>query len=54
MKSNCNKMTAYNLAAVFSPTLMRAPCEDLSLVKDLPLQRHFVELLILKHAILFD
>ena len=47
-------MTAYNLAVVFAPTLMRSPSEDLSLIKDLPLQRHFVELLILKHDDLFN
>ena len=46
-------MSAYNLSVVFAPTLMRPPSEELSLVKDIPLQRHFVEILILKHEILF-
>lgn len=47
-------MTAYNLSVVFAPTLMRSPSEDMSLVKDITLQRHFVEMLILKHNILFN
>ena len=46
-------MTAYNLAVVFAPTLMRSPTEELSLVKDLPMQKHFVEYIICKHDILF-
>lgn len=53
-KSSINKMTAYNLSVVFAPTLMRSPSEDLSLVKDITLQRHFVEMLILKHNVLFN
>ena len=52
--SSVNKMTAYNLSVVFAPTLMRSPSEDMSLVKDIPLQRHFVEMLILKHSVLFS
>ena len=48
-----NKMTAYNLAVVFAPTLMRSPTEEVTLVKDLPMQKHFVEYVIRKHDILF-
>jgi len=48
-----NKMTAYNLAVVFSPTLMRSPSEDISLMKDILVQKNFVEYIIRKHDILF-
>lgn len=54
LKSGVNKMTAHNLSVVFAPTLMRSPSEDMSLVNDIPLQRHFLEILILKHSDLFD
>jgi hypothetical protein len=53
-KSSINKMTAYNLSVVFAPTLMRSPSDDMSLVRDITLQRHFVEMLIMKHSILFN
>ncbi len=48
-------MTALNLAVVFAPTLMRSPSEveDHSLLKDLPLQKTFVEYLISYHDTLF-
>ena len=46
-------MTAYNLAVVFSPTLMRSPSEDISLMKDFSVQKNFVEYIIRKHDILF-
>ena len=46
-------MTAYNLAVVFSPTLMRSPSEDISLMKDILAQKNFVEYIIRKHDILF-
>ena len=46
-------MTTYNLAVVFAPTLMRSPTEEVTLVKDLPMQKHFVEYVIRKHDILF-
>jgi len=46
-------MTAYNLAVVFSPTLMRSPSEDISLMKDILVQKNFVEYIIRKHDILF-
>ncbi len=49
-----NKMTAYNLAVVFAPTLMRSPANELALIKDFPLQRQFIEYVILYHHKLFD
>jgi hypothetical protein len=52
-KSSINKMSAYNLSVVFAPTLMRPPSEDLSLVNDIPLQRHFIDMLIVNHKLLF-
>ena len=52
--SSENKMSARNLAVVFAPTLMRAPSEDKILVQDLPIQKYFVECMILKHNVLFQ
>ena len=52
--SSDNKMSARNLAVVFAPTLMRAPSEDKILVQDLPIQKYFVECVILKHDLLFQ
>ncbi len=46
-------MTAENLAVVFAPTLMKSPHESMTLIKDLPIQRNFIENLILKHEIIF-
>ena len=46
-------MSARNLSVVFAPTLMRPPNENTSLIRDLSLQRDFIEYLILYNDILF-
>ena len=51
--SSKNRMSAHNLAVVFAPTLMRAPSQEKLLVQDLPIQKYFIECIILKHDILF-
>ena len=48
-----NKMTAQNLSVVFAPTLMRAPDGSSSLIMDLPIQRNFIEYLIVKNETIF-
>lgn len=48
-----NKMGAHNLSVVFAPTLMRSPDENTSLIRDLALQRDFIEYLIVYNDILF-
>ena len=53
LKASENKMNAQNLAVVFAPTLMKSPCEDGSLIHDLPLQRNLIEYLILFHDSIF-
>lgn len=53
--SSLNKMSANNLATVFTPTLMRAhSSENSALIKDFSLQRFFVECIITKAPVLFD
>jgi hypothetical protein len=49
-----SKMNARNLSVVFAPTLMRSPDENTSLIRDLPLQRDFIEYIILHNHILFS
>ena len=49
-----NLMTAHNLAAIMSPTLMRAPDGNTTIFKDTHLQQYFVECVITKHEVLFS
>ena len=48
-----NKMTAQNLSVVFAPTLMRSPNDNFSLIRDLLIQRNFIEYFILNYDTVF-